>query len=896
MSPAMAGRTAAPLVAAAAFAHLPECYGTRRRLRQPEIPTCRDAPHPGQVPAPKEGGDGRSTDGRILSYANQPGWAYKNHQMTLELDFNEEFGASHLTPPNPGLNDHRRTGREFINSEVSEDSGPAQGETEAMFKIGPKSLITAGGLGPATLRTTAAMAVFAMVTAVPVADALGPGPLGLQGWDLPSAQASESHPFLGVYESVRTGEYGRGLPEVPFRDRTVALHDKQPEFTHPPAGRTRDNWRGAIARETPRGAGLLTDRASVEPAEFDYRVDEHTGPGFPAFGVPERPMQLLGRSSPDGAAGLKPRAHGNSRPSGAAVPADSTAFERRGEAGWPAGFPFTASLAVPNPGQSGGPVVSDSAFVNDFLVAITSGIKGANGPPLALTYQWVMVDGGTETDIPGARSMIYRVAPSDLGKAFRVRVSYQDRLGLPKGPFTSPVSRTVRAPLDYTRYESFDTFSDASGGVVGNDRPTGIWSDGQTMWVHDAGTASTWAYRLEEDPGTAATGDYGSRDPSKDIQLNNPDHLTVTADGTYLYFPEASRNGDARDIHVVRISDRSAEPGRDIDYCQPSRWPRFGVSGYPDVCSGAGWGASTDGEHIWLFNATNTLRALRLTDNPATDANEYGTRAPGADITFDEFNPHGSYTDGEFMWGSSPGERTVRAVRLSNETRASGREFRLAADNANPRGLWSNGVTFFVSDMDDGKLYTYRQRDNASGLSVQGTPVALETLTADTSGITDPNGLPDPVPNGFYSFQWQRNDGHGWKDILGETGPDYLLPPLLDSAKFRVRAVFADRAGYAEQMYSEPVDVAPLPFYLLGNGSLNDACRSGGPERCASTGPASTPRQEVETTYGWTPHRTPGGPSLRHLGTDRFAGERRGTVASGWHTWPKRGWTRAAGE
>ena len=241
-------------------------------------------------------------------------------------------------------------------------------------------------------------------------------------------------------------------------------------------------------------------------------------------------------------------------------------------------------------------------------------------------------------------------------------------------------------------------------------------------------------------------------------------------------------------------------------------------------------------------------------------------------------------------------ERTVRAVRLSDETRASGREFRLAADNANPRGLWSNGVTFFVSDMDDGKLYTYRQRDNASGLSLRGTPVALETLAADTSGITDPNGLPDPVPSGFYSFQWQRNDGHGWKDIVGETGPDYLLPPLLDSAKFRVRAVFADRAGYAERMYSEPVDVAPLPFYLLGYGSLNDTCWSGDPEQCAGTGPASTPRQEVETTCGRTPHRTPGGPSLRHFGTDRSAGERRGTVASGWHTWPDQRWTRVADE
>ena len=60
------------------------------------------------------------------------------------------------------------------------------------------------------------------------------------------------------------------------------------------------------------------------------------------------------------------------------------------------------------------------------------------------------------------------------------------------------------------------------------------------------------------------------------------------------------------------------------------------------------------------------------------------------------------------MWGAKIGESAVRAVGLSDGERVAASEFELHADNDNPRGIWSNGVTMFVLDGADDKIYTYR--------------------------------------------------------------------------------------------------------------------------------------------------------------------------------------------
>ena len=63
----------------------------------------------------------------------------------------------------------------------------------------------------------------------------------------------------------------------------------------------------------------------------------------------------------------------------------------------------------------------------------------------AYTYQWVRVDGGSESDISGATSKTYTTVAADEGKTLKVRVTFVDDAGNPEGPLTSAATATVAA-------------------------------------------------------------------------------------------------------------------------------------------------------------------------------------------------------------------------------------------------------------------------------------------------------------------------------------------------------------------------------------------------------------------------------------------------------------------
>ena len=55
---------------------------------------------------------------------------------------------------------------------------------------------------------------------------------------------------------------------------------------------------------------------------------------------------------------------------------------------------------------------------------------------------------------------------------------------------------------------------------------------------------------------------------------------------------------------------------------------------------------------------------------------------------------------------------------------------------------------------------------------ISGAPGPEATLSADTSGITDPDGVPDDA---VFSYQWFSSDGADDVDIPGATGASYLI-------------------------------------------------------------------------------------------------------------------------
>ena len=105
----------------------------------------------------------------------------------------------------------------------------------------------------------------------------------------------------------------------------------------------------------------------------------------------------------------------------------------------------------------------------------------------------------------------------------------------------------------------------------------------------------------------------------------------------------------------------------------------------------------------------------------------------------------------------------------------------------------------FMGSTNESKSGRQARPDNvpASGEPViSGTAKVGESLTADTTGIEDGNGL-DRVQ---FRFQWVSHDGSADTDIANATDSTYTLVATDAGKTIKVRVAFTDRDGYAESL------------------------------------------------------------------------------------------------
>ena len=82
--------------------------------------------------------------------------------------------------------------------------------------------------------------------------------------------------------------------------------------------------------------------------------------------------------------------------------------------------------------------------------------------------------------------------------------------------------------------------------------------------------------------------------------------------------------------------------------------------------------------------------------------------------------------------------------------------------------------------------------------AVNGTAQVGETLTVDTSGIADADGL----DNATFSYQWIANDGTADTDMQDATGSTYSLVSDDEGKTLKVRVSFTDDVGNDESLTS----------------------------------------------------------------------------------------------
>ncbi len=109
--------------------------------------------------------------------------------------------------------------------------------------------------------------------------------------------------------------------------------------------------------------------------------------------------------------------------------------------------------------------------------------------------------------------------------------------------------------------------------------------------------------------------------------------------------------------------------------------------------------------------------------------------------------------------------------------------------------------------------------------TITGTAQVGQTLTANTSGIADADGLDNPT----FNYHWMRGDGNTYTNIAGETAQTYELSGDDEGRTIKVRVSFQDDADNEESLTSAATsEVEPRPnSEAMGAPTISGTVRVG---------------------------------------------------------------------
>ena len=249
---------------------------------------------------------------------------------------------------------------------------------------------------------------------------------------------------------------------------------------------------------------------------------------------------------------------------------------------------------------------------------------------------------------------------------------------VPATTYTLGVNRAVTAKYGWKADSDFDTLK-----LAGNKGPRGIW--------YDATTATFYVSDYSDDDKVYAYNTDGTRDSGKDIAVSNFPN-GIWSDGTTLWVADSA----ADKLFAYTLSSRAADSDEDFDTLDAdNKSPR---------------GLWSDGTTMWVSDSTDKkLYAYKMSDKSRDSPKDFATLDAA-----DNDAPHGIWSDGTTMWVSDNADNKVYAYKMSDKSHDPDKDFATldaadndAADNNDPRGLWSDGTTLWTTDSEDDKLYAY---------------------------------------------------------------------------------------------------------------------------------------------------------------------------------------------
>ena len=499
----------------------------------------------------------------------------------------------------------------------------------------------------------------------------------------------------------------------------------------------------------------------------------------------------------------------------------------------------TAAVAAkPNAPATGAPTISGTAQVDETLTADTSGITDADGLDNAeFSYQWIRTDGGTDDDIAGATESTYTLTDDDEGKTIKLKVWFIDDKGNSE-TLTSAATADVGEPQFLV--------SNLGAGVSG--------AGGIQRTLYTARSGFAQAFTTGAKTGGYPLGSVG-------IQVSHfydgstvGDHLQVTINGV-------ASEGEPGDAHCTLTNPSSfSTPGVSafeaptgagscaqlatettyfvvIEWVDPSGTDHFALipQTYPTEESAAteedpggaeGWSIADQSYYLAVSSDARTWTAYDQTASfkivvkeaavTAAEANSPATGAPtisgtaqvGETLTADT----SPIADEDGLENVSYSYQWIRSDNGADTDIAGETDSTYTLVYADQGKTIEVQVTF-TDDDDNAETLTSVATEPVSAAAnnpatgvptISGTVQVGEALTADTSGITDADGL----TNVSFSYQWTA----GGSDIAGATNSTYLLTTGEQGQTIQVKVNFTDDADNQESLTSaETLPVAGKP-------------------------------------------------------------------------------------
>ena len=243
--------------------------------------------------------------------------------------------------------------------------------------------------------------------------------------------------------------------------------------------------------------------------------------------------------------------------------------------------------------------------------------------------------------------------------------------GGPSGPTPS------EADFEWTVKHDIDELDGGHGS------PTGMWSDGATLWIAQNGDGAddaAYAYDLES----------GERVEDREFVLAETNRAPrgVWSDRTTIWVSDSGQN--RLFAHDLTSGDRLTD--RDLALASRNADAR---------------GIWSDDTTMWVLDGVkNALFGYDLASGDLL-----------AEYALDSLNgaPEGIWSDGVTFWVSDDGAKKLLAYHLQGDAlkRMPDEEFTelSSASNNSPRGIWSDGDVMYVADASDDKVYTYNMPD-----------------------------------------------------------------------------------------------------------------------------------------------------------------------------------------